>query len=147
MRSRCKTVFGPTPPAKANIATALLTNVIEHLVLLFPPNKHAFTAKAVWADFHSVKSSSPLCQNLAQIAEICLPNEDFNVPVTLANQRFRSIQDSRKFVEGRAECFRYFRFWFESPRDLQQPCCIDLETYESPLHWLLATGGVPVCDY
>ena len=28
-----------------------LTNVIEHLVLLFPPNKHAFTAKAVWADF------------------------------------------------------------------------------------------------
>ena len=39
------------PPAKADIATAILTNVIEHLVLLFPPNKHAFTAKAVWADF------------------------------------------------------------------------------------------------
>ena len=47
--SRCETVFGP--PAKADIATAILTNVIEHLVLLFPPNKHAFTAKAVWADF------------------------------------------------------------------------------------------------
>ena len=47
--SRCETVFGP-PPAKADIATAILTNVIEHLVLLLPPNKHAFTAKAVWAD-------------------------------------------------------------------------------------------------
>ena len=39
------------PPAKADIVTAILTNVIEHLVLLLPPNKHAFTAKAVWADF------------------------------------------------------------------------------------------------
>ena len=43
------------PPAKADIATAILTNVIEHLVLLLPPNKHAFTAKAVWADFHRSK--------------------------------------------------------------------------------------------
>ena len=43
--------FLAPPPAKANIATAILTNVIEHLVLLLPPNKHAFTAKAVWADF------------------------------------------------------------------------------------------------
>ena len=43
--------FWPPPPAKADIATAILTNVIEHLVLLLPPNKHAFTAKAVWADF------------------------------------------------------------------------------------------------
>ena len=34
--SRCETVFGP-PPAKADIATAILTNVIEHLVLLFCP--------------------------------------------------------------------------------------------------------------
>ena len=42
--------FWPPPPAKADIATAILTNVIEHLVLLLPPNKHAFTAKAVWAD-------------------------------------------------------------------------------------------------
>ena len=50
--SRCETVFAPPPPAKADIATAILTNVIEHLVLLLPPNKHAFTAKAVWADFH-----------------------------------------------------------------------------------------------
>ena len=48
--SRCETVCGPPPPAKADIATAILTNVIEHLVLLLPPNKHAFTAKAVWAD-------------------------------------------------------------------------------------------------
>ena len=39
-----------SPPAKADIATAILTNVIEHVVLLFPPNEHAFTAKAVWAD-------------------------------------------------------------------------------------------------
>ena len=51
--SQCEIVFGPpAPPAKADIATAILTNVIEHLVLLLPPNKHAFTAKAVWADFH-----------------------------------------------------------------------------------------------
>ena len=42
--------FWAPPPAKADIATAILTNVIEHLVLLLPPNKHAFTAKAVWAD-------------------------------------------------------------------------------------------------
>ena len=46
-----KPFLGP-PPAKADIATAILTNVIEHLVLLLPPNKHAFTAKAVWADLH-----------------------------------------------------------------------------------------------
>ena len=48
----------PPPPAKADIATAILTNVIEHLVLLLPPlppNKHAFTAKAVWADFRGKK--------------------------------------------------------------------------------------------
>ena len=50
--SRCETVFGPPPPAKADIATAILTNVIEHLVWLLPPNKHAFTAKAVWADLY-----------------------------------------------------------------------------------------------
>ena len=54
--SRCETVFGPPPPpAKADIATAILTNVIEHLVLLLPPNKHAFTAKAVWADFSGLE--------------------------------------------------------------------------------------------
>ena len=34
--SRCGAVFGP-PPAKADIATAILTNVIEHLVLLLCP--------------------------------------------------------------------------------------------------------------
>ena len=48
-----KPFLGPPPPAKADIATAILTNVIEHLVLLLPPNKHAFTAKAVWADLLS----------------------------------------------------------------------------------------------
>ena len=57
--SRCETVLGSglgakpflaPPPAKADIATAILTNVI---VLLLPPNKHAFTAKAVWADFQT----------------------------------------------------------------------------------------------
>ena len=48
--------LGPPPPsAKADIATAILTNVIEHLVLLLPPNKHAFTAKAVWADLGLVQ--------------------------------------------------------------------------------------------
>ena len=46
----------PPPPAKADIATAILTNVIEHLVLLLPPNKHAFTAKAVWADLDDIPS-------------------------------------------------------------------------------------------
>ena len=48
-----KSSLAPPPPAKADIATAILTNVIEHLVLLLPPNKHAFTAKAVWADFET----------------------------------------------------------------------------------------------
>ena len=32
-----KPFLGPPPPAKADIATAILTNVIEHLVLLFCP--------------------------------------------------------------------------------------------------------------
>ena len=32
-----KSFLGPPPPAKADIATAILTNVIEHLVLLFCP--------------------------------------------------------------------------------------------------------------
>ena len=54
------------PPAKADIATAILTNVIEHLVLLLPPNKHAFTAKAVWADF-ILRPLRPLCQSLFEI--------------------------------------------------------------------------------
>ena len=61
--SRCETVLAP--PAKADIATAILTNVIEHLVLLLPPNKHAFTAKAVWADFRGLKADqllNQLCQ-------------------------------------------------------------------------------------
>ena len=52
------------PPAKADIATAILTHVIEHLVLLLPPNKHAFTAKAVWADFQMI--CQKLCQNSCQ---------------------------------------------------------------------------------
>ena len=48
-RSRCEIVFAP-PPARADIATAILTNVIEHLVWLFAP---AFTAKAVWAELQT----------------------------------------------------------------------------------------------
>ena len=52
-------LWPPSPPAKADIATAILTNVIEHLVLLLPPNKHAFTAKAVWADL-SVQDGTEL---------------------------------------------------------------------------------------
>ena len=35
-RSRCEIVFAP-PPSKADIATAIWTNVIEHLVWLFAP--------------------------------------------------------------------------------------------------------------
>ena len=39
------------PPAKADIATAILTNVTwAFSVAVLQPNKHAFTAKAVWAD-------------------------------------------------------------------------------------------------
>ena len=64
--SRCETVFAPPTPAKADIATAILTNVIEHLVLLLPPNKHAFTAKAVWADF-GVLSGSNLSSTYSDI--------------------------------------------------------------------------------
>ena len=54
------------PPAKADIATAILTNVIEHLVLLLPPNKHAFTAKAVWADFRI----SALCHTAYTLRQV-----------------------------------------------------------------------------
>ena len=53
------------PPAKADIATAILTNVIEHLVLLLPPNKHAFTAKAVWADL-LVFTTVSMCRKLQE---------------------------------------------------------------------------------
>ena len=57
----------PFSPAEADIATVILTNVIEHLVWLFTFNKwlftfnkHAFTAKAVWSDFMRVNiKSSP----------------------------------------------------------------------------------------
>ena len=74
--SRCETVFGP-PPAKADIATAILTNVIEHLVLLLPPNKHAFTAKAVWADF----SSYTLTFMLKKLSQHTTPIAKFRISV------------------------------------------------------------------
>ena len=60
------------PPAKADIATAILTNVIEHLVLLLPPNKHAFTAKAVWADLTVPESVKLLC--LQYVCNILVSN-------------------------------------------------------------------------
>ena len=63
------------PPAKADIATAILTNVIEHLVLLLPPNKHAFTAKAVWADFHEILH---LCYEIPTLFGICFTGFDFH---------------------------------------------------------------------
>ena len=69
-----KPFLGPPPPAKADIATAILTNVIEHLVLLLPPNKHAFTAKAVWADF--VRHSH---QKMTQIQPKCPGFKGFKV--------------------------------------------------------------------
>ena len=58
--SRCETVFGP--PAKADIATAILTNVIEHLVLLFcppistpsPPKRCGRIFWTVLCDFHAI---------------------------------------------------------------------------------------------
>ena len=62
------------PPAKADIATAILTNVIEHLVLLLPPNKHAFTAKAVWADFIIFHISSDILMQAGDIVVLCCFN-------------------------------------------------------------------------
>ena len=66
--------FCPPPPAKADIATAILTNVIEHLVLLLPPNKHAFTAKAVWADLcievHECNLHAWICRQSHQLSLI-----------------------------------------------------------------------------
>ena len=79
--SRCETVFGPPPPAKADIATAILTNVIEHLVLLLPPNKHAFTAKAVWADLFSAPCPQKRCNRTREIATL---------PQLLAIEPFRA---------------------------------------------------------
>ena len=58
------------PPAKADIATAILTNVIEHLVLLLPPNKHAFTAKAVWADFQHFSTYFNTLQQFDTVQEL-----------------------------------------------------------------------------
>ena len=60
------------PPAKADIVTAILTNVIEHLVLLLPPNKHAFTAKAVWADLFSSIRLLRLLHHICSIRDISL---------------------------------------------------------------------------
>ena len=75
------------PPAKADIATAILTNVIEHLVLLLPPNKHAFTAKAVWADFMKfyMCSRNPLVSLCNQIALVAVWYE-FWYGLTLAKR-------------------------------------------------------------
>ena len=64
------------PPAKADIATAILTNVIEHLVLLLPPNKHAFTAKAVWADFKLFRQPALIWRILLSFSQISTAHFD-----------------------------------------------------------------------
>ena len=42
--------------AKIGIAAGIITNVIKHLMLLFPLKNYAFTAKAAWADLFDVMS-------------------------------------------------------------------------------------------
>ena len=90
--SRRETVFGP-PPAKADIATAILTNVIEHLVLLLPPNKHAFTAKAVWADFKCGSSSFSISKT-ACLSDPCTAVYTQRIP-TYSSRFVRSILAAR----------------------------------------------------
>ena len=55
--------LGP-PPAKADIATAILTNVIEHLVLLLPPNKHDLHRQSGVGGFLRGPQRNPYCDVL-----------------------------------------------------------------------------------
>ena len=87
-----KPFLGP-PPAKADIATAILTNVIEHLVLLLPPNKHAFTAKAVWADFKCGSSSFSISKT-ACLSDPCTAVYTQRIP-TYSSRFVRSILAAR----------------------------------------------------
>ena len=89
------------PPAKADIATAILTNVIEHLVLLLPPNKHAFTAKAVWADCFSVRESVPR------------ETRDSSLSARLKSENEKKMQLSKswKLKLHKRTCMVYFYFF------------------------------------
>ena len=83
MRLGAKPFLTPHPPAKTDIAPATLTNVIEHLVWLFPPNKHAFTAKAAWADFHMYKYilyQYASCNVISDVIFLHLPCQIFSRP-------------------------------------------------------------------
>jgi hypothetical protein len=106
--SRCETVFGP--PAKADIATAILTNVIEHLVLLLPPNKHAFTAKAVWADLYQsyfrIFKKHLLPNRLGKVAvqPISLATQEAQGPTTPVNLHLNLILSSKITVANSSCC-------------------------------------------
>ena len=62
--------FLAPPPAKADIATAILTNVIEHLVLLFCPPISTPSPPKRWAD---------LCSYVLQSTDHALVNQLFTV--------------------------------------------------------------------
>ena len=103
------------PPAKADIATAILTNVIEHLVLLLPPNKHAFTAKAVWAD---LQSFFLLCFQkhwyLQHFLRFCMaPAKDVKTQKCCNLQHFVTFE-KRKIVRKMCQNVTFFRFWVPS---------------------------------
>ena len=81
------------PPAKADIATAILTHVIEHFVLLLPPNKHAvlytFVARKpvenIMFDNASNSLISPTVENTAIYSVFDVP-----MPVAKSNIYIRN---------------------------------------------------------
>ena len=98
------------PPAKADIATAILTNVIEHLVLLLPPNKHAFTAKAVWADlfqsYFRIFKKHLLPNRLGKVAvqPISLATQEAQGPTAPVNLHLNLILSSKITVANSSCC-------------------------------------------
>ena len=100
-----KRAKGP-PPAKADIASAILTNVIEHLVLLFPPNKHAFTAKAVWADLYSFDY---ICTHCLHLSKNVILGDNIGYPYLVSSQSLNA-QEPR---------FDLVRFSLEWPFQVQ----------------------------
>ena len=93
--SRCETVFAP--PAKADIATAISMNVIEHLVLLFCPPI-------------STPSPPKRCGRiLTHVSSWCFANASaFRSPMMSINWRLRALPPSGPFepyIIPTARCF------------------------------------------
>ena len=129
--------FWPPPPAKADIATAILTNVIEHLVLLLPPNKHAFTAKAVWADF--VGKSAILAANCLT----CVTDRDDMTPNL-------SEFIGNKWADKQSEMHAKIMLgpqtaWSDALRPCKTKCMQTVHTLDRQS--ILSYSTIPIADY